>query len=331
MQNDIKKWSQRIVEINSESTFNKMAIEAFHFQYNAIKIYRTYCESIGCKPDSIAHYTQIPFLPISFFKTHTVLGDNLAVDTVFKSSGTTGINTSNHFVHSTQLYETSFVETFKMFYGLPDEYCILALLPSYLDQGNSSLVYMANKLISMSQHTQSGFYLNNYNELNETLKNLEQKKQKTLLLGVTYALLDLAEQFPQKLNHCIIMETGGMKGRRKELIREELHRFLCQQFGVSSIHSEYGMTELLTQGYSKGAGIFETPPWLKIVIRDTYDPFALLTENKSGGINCIDLANIYSCCFIETNDLGKYLNKNQFSILGRFDNSDIRGCNLLVT
>lgn len=219
---------------------------------------------------------------------------------------------------------------FKQFYGDINDYCILALLPSYIEKGGSSLVYMTNKLISKSKHPDSGFYLNNYHELVQKLNSLKQTKSKVILLGVSYALLDIAEQFNVDLHDVIIMETGGMKGRRKEIIREELHKTLQKAFQVNEIHSEYGMTELLSQGYSKGKGIFETPNWMKIMIRDTYDPFHFINNNQSGGINVIDLANIYSCCFIETKDLGKVIDNNSFTILGRFDNSDIRGCNLMA-
>lgn len=326
-----KDWAKRIIAIQNEATFNEAALEAFRFQYHEVDIYHDYCSSIQCNPKSVNYYLNIPFLPISFFKTHQVIARNREIQAHFKSSGTTGFNTSNHFIHSTKIYEASFLETFTRFYGNTKNLCILALLPSYLEQGNSSLVYMADKLIKESQHPKSGFYLNNYQELSETLKEVEQQNQPTILLGVTYALLDLAEQYPQPLQNTIIMETGGMKGRRKEIVREALHDFLKKQFGVPSIHSEYGMTELLSQGYSQGNGIFKSPPWLKILIRDTYDPFSWVKPQASGGINVIDLANIYSCCFIETGDLGKYINHNEFTILGRFDNSDIRGCNLMVT
>lgn len=328
---NLESWNSRMTSIKNEHEFNALAIEAFHFQYKNVAIYKAYCDSIGCKKNLIEHYTRIPALPVSFFKTHTVLAKNHPVELHFKSSGTTGINTSNHFVHQAAIYEASFLEGFKRFYGEPSEYCILALLPSYIEQGNSSLVYMADSLIKQSRHPRSGFYLNNYPELSDALHELEQSGQKTLLLGVTYALLDLAEQFPQALDNTLIMETGGMKGRRKEIIREDLHHLLCESFHLNAIHSEYGMTELLSQAYSKGNGIFETPPWLKVLVRDTYDPYALMPEDRSGGINLIDLANIYSCCFIETKDLGKRLIDNTFTILGRFDNSDIRGCNLMVS
>ncbi|PKP09982.1 MAG: acyl transferase [Bacteroidetes bacterium HGW-Bacteroidetes-4] len=331
MKYNLESWNLRMTGINNETDFNALAIEAFHFQYEHVDIYKAYCDSIGCKTHSIEHFSQIPALPISFFKTHKVLAKNKKAELHFKSSGTTGANTSNHFVHQAAIYETSFLKGFQLFYGEPSEYCILALLPSYIEQGNSSLVYMANSLIGLSKHLRSGFFLNNYRELSATLHELEQSGQKTLLLGVTYALLDLAEQFPQALKNTLIMETGGMKGRRKELIREDLHRFLCDAFQVKSIHSEYGMTELLSQAYSKGEGVFETPPWLKVLVRDTYDPYALMPQNRSGGINLIDLANIFSCCFIETKDLGKLLIDNAFTIIGRFDNSDIRGCNLMVS
>ena len=326
----MKNWEDEIFSINNEDQFNTLAIEAFRFQYKNIPVYNEYCNRINKKPKSISHYKQIPFLPIGFFKTHKVFANNSIPKFIFTSSGTTGMQTSKHYVANIKLYEQSFARAFEQFYGNIKDYCVLALLPSYLERKGSSLIYMAKNLIEQSDHTDSGFYLHNYKQLAKKLDKLNQTKQKTLLLGVTYALLDLAEQYPQKLNNTIIMETGGMKGQRKELVREELHTTLCEAFKVKSIHSEYGMTELLSQAYSKKNGVFETPPWMKIIIRDTYDPFTFYENGRSGGINIIDLANINSCCFIETKDLGKTFSDNTFTILGRFDNSDIRGCNLLV-
>ncbi|MFA6401421.1 MAG: acyltransferase [Salinivirgaceae bacterium] len=325
-----EQWMSNIFSIESHAKFEVLALDAFQFQYQHIAVYRDYCKTLKINPTEVKTITQIPFLPVEFFKTHRVIADNLSVETIFTSSGTTGMETSKHLVHNISVYENSFLKGFNHFYGSPSDYCILALLPSYLEREGSSLVYMANRLIQESGHPNSGFYLNNLSELATTLKQLSGTNQKTILLGVTYALLDLAEQFPMHIPKTLIMETGGMKGRRKELIREELHYQLCQSFGVTHIHSEYGMTELLSQGYSKGEGIFQTPPWMKIYIRDTYDPFSYLIAERSGGINVIDLANIYSCCFIETKDLGKTHTDGTFSVLGRFDNSDIRGCNLMV-
>ncbi|MDA3894369.1 MAG: acyltransferase [Salinivirgaceae bacterium] len=327
----MKDWANKILSIKTTSQFNSLAIEAFHYQYDNVGIYGDYCKRLGVYPKEIENYQEIPFLPIEFFKTHRVTLNNSTPQYTFTSSGTTGMQTSKHEVSDINIYEKSFMAAFSTFYGNITNYCVLALLPSYLEREGSSLVYMANTLISMSNHADSGFYLDNYEELAKKLERLNKSNQKVLLLGVTYALLDLAEQHPINLKNSILMETGGMKGRRKELIREELHKILCKSFNVESIHSEYGMTELLSQAYSKGEGIFQTPNWMKILIRDTYDPFSFFNYNCSGGINVIDLANINSCCFIETKDIGKTLAENKFTILGRFDNSDIRGCNLMIS
>ena len=269
-------------------------------------------------------------MPISFFKTHKVTSTQKEPETIFTSSGTTQSTTSKHFVPDIELYEKSFLKAFELFYGMPKDFCILALLPSYLEREGSSLIYMVNSLIEKSGHPHSGFYLHNLEELHQKLKILESKGAKTLLIGVSFALLDLVEQFPSNLTNTTVMETGGMKGRRKELIREELHQILEKGLGVEHIHSEYGMTELLSQGYSKGNGIFETPPWMKIVTRDTEDPLSIQPNGKTGGVNVIDLANLYSCSFIATQDLGKTHPNGTFEVLGRFDDSDIRGCNLMV-
>ncbi len=323
-------WADKIVKIKDEKEFQELCIEAFNYQYLNIPVYNEYCKKLNINPTMINTFADIPFLPIEFFKTKQVIAKNKTPQITFTSSGTTGTITSKHEVLDICIYEKSFIKAFKLYYGDIQDYCILALLPSYLERGGSSLVYMANKLINLSQHPDSGFYLDNYQELADKLEKLNKTNQKIILLGVTYALLDMVEQFPNNLNNTIIMETGGMKGKRKDMIREELHTILCKGFGVKSIHSEYGMTELLSQGYSKGNGIFSTPPWMKILIRDTYDPFSLVEKGQSGGINVIDLANINSCCFIETKDLGKTFPDGTFTILGRFDNSDIRGCNLMV-
>lgn len=326
-----KNWSNKILTISNGKEFENLAIEAFYHQYHNIEVYHDYCSKLGIDAKTINSINDIPFLPIEFFKTHNVVVKEPKPTHTFTSSGTTGMQTSMHKVVDIDLYEKSFLSAFKLYYGDINDYCVIALLPSYIERGGSSLVYMANKLIELSKNKESGFYLENYVELSTKLNQITQTNKKVLLLGVTYALLDMAEQFPQKLPNTIIMETGGMKGKRKEVIREELHSILMDAFSVPSIHSEYGMTELLSQAYSAGKGIFKTPNWLKILIRDTYDPFCYLDQGRSGGINIIDLANINSCCFIETKDIGKTLPDDSFTILGRFDNSDIRGCNLMVS
>ena len=322
--------SDKIFQISSEQEFNTVALEIFQFQYQNNELYRNYCDLIKAKPSEIKALKQIPFLPIAFFKSHTIKTTEFKDEAVFLSSGTTGENQSKHHVKNLKIYEDSFFNSFKQFYGNVNDYCILALLPSYMEREGSSLIYMMEKIIAKNNHPKSGFYLDDFNGLIELLKELGTHQQKTLLFGVSFALLDLAEAFQIDLSHVIIMETGGMKGRRKELTRTELHHLYQQSFHVKTIHSEYGMTELLSQAYSKGNGIFETPPWMKIIVRDINDPFSYLAPQKTGGINVIDLANIYSCSFIATQDLGKIQPNNTFEVLGRFDNSDLRGCNLLI-
>jgi phenylacetate-coenzyme A ligase PaaK-like adenylate-forming protein len=274
--------------------------------------------------------SQIPFLPIQFFKSHDIVTGNHTIQATFTSSGTTGSATSRHLVTDLSLYESSYCQAFSQFYGNIEDYVILALLPSYLEREGSSLIYMVNDLIAKTNNIDSGFYLNNYDEIIQKLIALEDLRQNVILIGVTYALLDLLEKQKFQLQNTIIMETGGMKGKRKEIIREELHKILCDGFGVASIHSEYGMTELLSQAYSLGNGVFECPPWMQILIRDTEDALQYVADGKTGGINVIDLANINSCSFISTQDLGKINPNATFEVLGRFDNSDIRGCNLMV-
>ncbi|MDT0685174.1 acyl transferase [Autumnicola psychrophila] len=320
----------QIFNISSEVEFERITLEVFKFQYAQNKVYRQFCQLLGKDSTSVNSIKEIPFLPIEFFKTHSVLSSEKAPEITFTSSGTTGNTTSKHHVIDLKLYEESFTEGFKHFYGNPEDLVIFALLPSYLERQGSSLIYMAENLISRSKHDESGFYLNELGELAAKLTKLDQSGKKILLIGVSFALLDMVENFSFKLQNTIIMETGGMKGRRKEMIRKELHHILAKGFGVDKIHSEYGMTELLSQAYSKGSGVFECPPWMKILIRDPEDALEILPENKNGGINVIDLANLNSCSFLATQDLGKNLSKNTTEILGRFDNSDIRGCNLMV-
>ena len=321
---------QDIFTIQSNKQFEKIVLKVFRFQYENNSVYREFCELLKVEQGSVKSILEIPFLPIQFYKTHHVVSNNDAIQETFTSSGTTGTSTSKHLVSDITLYEESYRKAFSQFYGNIEDYAVLALLPSYLDREGSSLIYMVNDLIVSSKNENSNFYLNNYSELISKLKQLDESGQNVLLIGVTYALLDLIELQKFDLKNTIIMETGGMKGKRKEIIREELHAILCEGFGVSSIHSEYGMTELLSQAYSLGNGIFECPNWMQVYIRDTEDALNYLENTKTGGINVIDLANINSCSFIATQDLGKKYNNNSFEVLGRFDNSDIRGCNLLV-
>ncbi len=320
-----------IFNIKTESEFNDFALKIFRFQAENNSVYNEFISHLKINPSDVKKIEEIPFLPIQFFKTHQIItGNRGAFDATFYSSGTTGIQLSKHFVKDLNLYKNSFTKGFKEFYGNIKDYTILALLPNYLERKGSSLVYMVNDLIAKSGKKESGFYLNNLDELAEKLLRLNRKQEKVLLMGVSFALLDLVEKYQFRLKNTIVMETGGMKGRRKEIIREELHEILKKGFGVDEIHSEYGMTELLSQAYSTGNGIFKTPNWMKIIIRDTEDALTIFSHNKAGGINIIDLANYHSCSFIATQDLGKAFNDGTFEIIGRFDNSDIRGCNLMV-
>lgn len=319
-----------IFNIKTEAEFESLALKLFKFQFEKNAVYRSFCDLLYKHPADVKTIEDIPFLPIQFFKSHDVLSSPSSVEKTFTSSGTTGSITSKHLVTNLSLYEESYTKGFQTFYGNVEDYVILALLPSYLERDGSSLIYMVNDLIQQSNRNKSGFYLNNLEELVEMLNQLEAKNQKTLLIGVSFALLDLVEKFQFQLKYTTVMETGGMKGRRKELIRQELHQTLKSGFGVSHIHSEYGMTELLSQAYSRGNGIFECPPWMKILTRDTEDALSIQKSNKTGGINIIDLANINSCAFIATQDLGRIYDNATFEIIGRFDNSDIRGCNLMA-
>jgi len=327
MMESLKKW---IFQIRNPDEFDQLALEIFKYQAGSNKIYHDYLTILGIDPFAINRPEEIPFIPIELFKSHKIITGNERPVLKFESSGTTGTTKSKHYLIDTRLYASSFEKCFSLFYGSPDKYCILALLPSYLERKNSSLVYMVNSLIGRSKNKSSGFYLDNLSELSDTIKQLESNLQPVILLGVSFALVRFAEKFPMHLEHTIIMETGGMKGRQEEMTREELHGILGAAFHVGVIHSEYGMTELLSQAYSKGHGMFQTPPWMKILIRDTYDPFTYLPTGESGGINIIDLANIHSCSFIATQDIGRINSSGYFEVLGRFDNSDIRGCNLML-
>lgn len=322
--------SEDIFSIKNNKEFIKTALKVFRFQYENNPVYRKFCDFLNTDITQVKTLEQIPFLPIQFFKSEKILSDNKPVEITFTSSGTTGSQTSSHHVTDVSIYEQSFRKGFSEFYGNIENYVVLALLPSYLEREGSSLVYMAEDLIQKSNNTESGFYLHNYEELIEKLIRLDNSGQNIILIGVTYALLDLVEQQQFHLKNTIIMETGGMKGKRKEMIREELHKVLQKGFGVDSIHSEYGMTELLSQAYSFGNGRFSCPPWMHILVRDSEDALTIIENGKTGGINVIDLANINSCSFIATQDLGKKYDNGNFEVLGRFDNSDIRGCNLMV-
>ncbi|SHI46190.1 LuxE/PaaK family acyltransferase [Flavobacterium terrae] len=319
-----------IFQIGSKKEFEKITLKVFRFQYDNNIVYRDFCSLLKKDKSNVKRIEDIPFLPIQFFKSHSILSTKNPIQTTFTSSGTTGMSTSKHHVTDLEFYEESYRLAFRQFYGNIEDYAVLALLPSYLEREGSSLIHMVDDLIQLTNNPESGFYLNNYDELIKKLIKLDNEGQNIILIGVTYALLDLVEKQSFQLKNTIIMETGGMKGRRKEIIREELHDMLCKGFGVSEIHSEYGMTELLSQAYSLGDGVFECPSWMQILVRDPEDALTYVKEGKTGGINVIDLANINSCSFIATQDLGKTLGNNSFEVLGRFDNSDIRGCNLMV-
>jgi phenylacetate-coenzyme A ligase PaaK-like adenylate-forming protein len=323
---------ENIFKIKDEKTFRAAALEVFRFQAGHTPVYRDFLAALRADPAFITTIEKIPFLPIEFFITHAVMEEGVKAEVTFESSGTAGTSPSRHQVADAGLYRESFLRSFYSCYGSPEELCILALLPSYLERKSSSLVYMMDHLIRWSKHPESGFYLDNLEELAGILGKRNDDKHPTLLVGVSYALLDLAEKHPMKLeDHILLMETGGMKGRRKEMVRCELHEILTAAFGLETVHSEYGMTELLSQAYSFGQGIFITPPWMKVLIRDPNDPLTLLPPGQSGGITIIDLANIHSCSFIATGDLGKLHDDGRFEVLGRYDQTDIRGCNLLVS
>ncbi len=311
-------------------------MQIFSLQYQNNELYKTYVNSIGVNPALVDAFQKIPFLPISFFKTHKVTTTTFDPEIVFESSGTTGTNTSRHYLKSVALYEKSFLKGFRLFYGNPIQWSILGLLPGYLERENSSLVYMVNKLIKISNDSESGFYLQNHDQLYQALVHNEITGKPTLLIGVTYALLDFAEHYSMKLQNTFVIETGGMKGKREEITREEVHEELKKKLGVSTIHSEYGMTELLSQAYSKCNGKFHCPPWMKVLVREYNDPFAISSNGENskpinGLINIIDLANLYSCSFIATDDIGRLYKDNSFEVLGRRDMSDLRGCSLLTT
>jgi phenylacetate-coenzyme A ligase PaaK-like adenylate-forming protein len=323
-----KKILDNIFNVSSVN-FEPLALEIFRFQYHFNAVYREYAQLLRRNPDNVHSLLQIPFLPVSFFKTHRVTCCEKQ-EAVFESSGTTGQIPSRHYIADLNLYETSFTKCFEQFFGKPEKYVMLFLLPSYLERKHSSLVYMAEKLIKLSKHEQSGFFLHEYEKLHDTIIVLEEKKQPYLLFGVTFALLEFSEKYSQKITSGIIIETGGMKGRGKELVRDELHAVLKQRFQSAHIFSEYGMTELMSQAYLKEDGKFHCPSWMKIMARDIYNPFTVLPAGTQGAINIIDLANLFSCSYIETEDVGKVFDDGSFEISGRMDASEIRGCNLMI-
>lgn len=328
------EWKDKIFNINSESQ-EELTLAVFRYQYEHTAIYRNYVDALKIKPGRVDSPGKIPFLPIRFFKSHDIKAGSFEPALLFESSGTTGSINSRHLVKSQAFYEESFTRGFELFYGPAKDWCVIGLLPSYLERQHSSLVYMVNHLIRQSGHPDSGFYLNEYEKLSGVLRRLESAGQRTLLIGVTFGLLDFAEtaNLPE-LRHTVVMETGGMKGRRREMIRQEVHDILSAAFDIKDIHSEYGMTELLSQAYSRGRGIFECPPWMKICLRDEADPLSVtgpsVTGPYTGAVNVIDLANLYSCSFIATDDAARLYPDGRFEILGRLDNSDVRGCSLMA-
>ena len=326
-----REWNDKIFGLGDEA-FLPAALELFRYQYRHNPLYQQYTDLLGICPDRVSQLHELPFLPIRFFKTHEVKTGHFEPVQVFESSGTTGMSNSRHILRSTDLYQNSFRRSFELFYGDIKNYCILGLLPSYLERGQSSLVYMVNDWIRASGHPQSGFYLYDLEKLSNTLRELELRAQPTLLIGVTFALLDFAAAYPMSLRHTIVMETGGMKGRRTEMVRAEVHALLQTAFGLKAIHSEYGMTELLSQAYAEAAGKFRSVPWMKILLREEEDPLQVKPAGSAGrgAINIIDLANRHSCAFIATDDAAQLCSDGSFEILGRLDNSDLRGCSLLT-
>jgi len=333
---DFTAFKHSIFNLQSPFEFNEIAISLFRYQYRKNDIYKRFTDSLGISESQVYHPEQIPFLPVSFFKTHKLVAGNYSEELIFESSGTSGMETSKHYVVDASCYQESFTRGMQLAYGDLSQYVVFALLPSYLERKNSSLVYMVERILQQSNRQMGGFYLNELGELQQQLQEAQSKGLKIMLFGVTFALLDMAEKFPVNISEAIVIETGGMKGRRDELTRMDLHTQLCKAFGVKKIHSEYGMTELLSQAWSSGDGIFRCPPWMKVMITDTNDPLSFLETGRTGGINIIDLANFHSCSFIATQDLGRVFkddatDEESFEVLGRFDNSDIRGCSLLAT
>ncbi|MDZ7739152.1 MAG: acyltransferase [Bacteroidales bacterium] len=319
-----------VFSISTGKDFEAAALKIFRYQAEHNPLYSLWIKELGVDPEKVLRLSSIPFMPVSFFRDRKIITGSHEAEKVFVSSGTTGMRRSRHYIAELSVYERSLSDCFNIFYGDPAAYVIMALLPSYLEQGESSLVYMAERLITLSGSDHSGFFIYDYDLLKEGIERLRDADRKILLLGVSYALLDFAEYAAVSMKGHIVMETGGMKGRRREMTREELHDSLKEGFDTDSIHSEYGMTELLSQAYSAGDGMYYSPPWMKVLIRDPHDPFSFLPHGRTGAVIIIDLANIHSCSFIETSDLGLSYPDGSFRISGRFDNSDIRGCNLLA-
>ena len=325
----VESWNMEDLKGLESSNFLPKALSLMQYQATNNAVYREWVQSMKVDLDGVKIFEQIPFLPIDFFKTHAIYTGSECPSFYFESSGTTQDIVSKHFVKDLSVYEESFMECFQQFFGAPHDYCILGLLPNYLERQHSSLVYMTQHLIQASKDARSGFYLYDFEKLNHTLAMLEKEQKKTILIGVSFALMDFVDAYPQSLKHTIVVETGGMKGRKQELTKPALHAYLANGFGVESIHSEYGMTELLSQAYSKGEGIYTCPPWMKVLVADESDPTALSTTGR-GVLHIIDLANHHSCAFIATEDIAEVYEDGSFSILGRADNSDRRGCSLLV-
>lgn len=328
--NEIRQLLAKKIETVTESDFDKVALEIFHYQAHYNLLYADYLRLLRIDPQSVTDILDIPFLPIQFFKNYIIKTGDWDPEIIFTSSGTTGQVTSQHLVRDLEFYKKNTYKGFEYFFDSVNQYCILALLPSYLERSGSSLVVMADHFIQQSDYKQSGFFLYNTGDLIKTLENCKKNQIPTLLLGVSFALLDIAAQHSLDLSGIMIMETGGFKGRRKEMIREELHEILCDRFNVQSVHSEYGMTELFSQAYSRKDGIFYTSPTMRVITRQIMDPFSIEQRNKTGVINVIDLANLDTISFIATDDLGKVYDDGSFSVLGRLDASDLRGCNLMI-
>ncbi|MEJ5266245.1 MAG: acyltransferase [Bacteroidales bacterium] len=326
----IVEFKKEIFEIKNYRQFADLALYAFNYQYHKNKVYKEFCDLLKINPQSISQLTDIPFLPVTIFKNRKVVSGIGNVERTFSSSSTTGQHPSYHFVKDISLYEKSLMFNFEYFYGNPSEYTILALLPSYLERQGSSLVYMVEKLMEKSASEHNGFYLYDFEGLLKKIEVLEHENKKFILLGVSFALLDFAVRYKFPLKNGIVIETGGMKGRKREITREQLHNIICEGFSIKSVHSEYGMTELLSQAYSFENGIYRCPPQMKVLVRETGDPLKTMIFGK-GALNIIDLANIDSCCFISTSDLGEVDQNAGFKVLGRFDEAEVRGCNLMVS